>query len=99
MLIHTVYFWLPPELESDTVAAFEEGLEALTKISFVRHGYWGRPAATSRPVIDRTYSYGLAVIFDDMAGHDAYQVDPAHKAFLERFAPMWLKVTIYDTVT
>jgi len=99
MLIHTVYFWLDPALDSNTVTEFENGLETLTKIASVRHGYWGRPAATDRPVIDRTYSHGLAVIFDDMAGHDAYQIDADHKAFLARFASKWIKVAIYDTVT
>lgn len=99
MLVHTVYFWLKPELDSEAVMSFEEGLESLTKIPSVRHGYWGRPAATDRPVIDRTYTYGLAVVFENMDGHDAYQVDPSHKAFLERFSAKWLKVVIYDTAT
>lgn len=99
MLIHAVYFWLSPELDTDTLADFEKGLEKLSKIDTVRHGYWGRPAVTDRPVIDRTYTYGLVVIFDDMAGHDAYQIDPAHKAFLEQFSTKWMKVSIYDTET
>jgi len=31
-----------------------------------------------------------------MAGHDIYQVDPLHKAFLDSFRTFWTKVQIYD---
>ncbi|MFM8334667.1 MAG: Dabb family protein [Opitutaceae bacterium] len=32
----------------------------------------------------------------DVAGHDAYQVDPLHLAFVERFKTFWNRVQIYD---
>ncbi len=97
MLVHSVYFWLPCDIAPEKREAFEEGVKGLTKIDSVVHGFWGKPAATSRPVIDRTYAYALTVIFDDMKGHDAYQESPEHKKFLETFSPVWSKVVIYDS--
>lgn len=75
-----------------------EGLNTLRSVASIRHLYIGTPASTDRPVIDRSYSFSLLQIFDDLAGHDAYQVDPVHKAFVENYASLWSKVQIYDAV-
>jgi hypothetical protein len=95
MLVHAVYFWLKPDLKPQDLARYVERLNALVKIPSVVHGWVGTPAETDRPVIDRSYSYGLLVTFKDMAGHDAYQVDPIHLAFLE-CKECWSRVQIYD---
>lgn len=96
MLVHTVFFWLDPQLKPEQVAEFEERLNRLPTISAVKSGFTGRPSSTNRPIIDRTYSYGLTLVFEDLAKHDEYQVDPLHQEFVEKCSSMWLKVTIYD---
>ncbi|HWQ36185.1 MAG TPA: Dabb family protein [Blastocatellia bacterium] len=96
MLVHTVFFWLDPKLKPEQVAEFEERLNRLPTISAVKYGFTGRPSSTSRPIIDRTYSYGLTLVFENLAKHDEYQVDPLHQEFVEKCSSMWLKVTIYD---
>lgn len=96
MLIHTVFFWLDRGLTPGDIESFEAGLASLADIPTVRFVQWGKPSATSRPVVDRTYSYGVAVHFDDLAGHDAYQVHPLHQEFLRRHSAKWLRVVIYD---
>jgi hypothetical protein len=95
MFVHCVYFWLKPGIEAADEKLFVERARALTTLPSVKHGWIGKPAATDRPVIDRTYSYGLTVVFDDEAGHDAYQVHPIHDAFRELHG-MWTAVKIYD---
>jgi Stress responsive A/B Barrel Domain len=96
MLIHTVYFWLKDGITPTEVATFETGVRSLLTIDSVVGGYVGKPADTvPRPIIDRSYSYGLVAIFDDLAGHDAYQVDPIHDAFRSH-ASLWKRVQIYD---
>lgn len=95
MFVHTVYFWLRPDLTEAEKAAFVERGTALTRIAAVKHGWFGVPADTDRPVIDRTYSYGLTLVFDDKAAHDVYQVDAAHTHFLE-LKDSWTLVKIYD---
>jgi hypothetical protein len=71
----------------------------LTSIESVRVGYVGVPASTDRPIIDRSYSCALVIIFDDDAGHDIYQSHPVHDKFRDECAPLWSKVLIYDAVT
>jgi len=99
MFVHCVYFWLKPELDPVEKQTFLKGLDDLTKIHSVRYGWYGMPAATNRPVIDRTYSYGLVVVFDNEAGHDAYQIDPVHTNFRVGLKDVWTNVRIHDFET
>jgi hypothetical protein len=99
MFVHTVYFWLRPDLSPADRAAFTAGVESICRTPSVRHAWHGAPAATDRPIIDRTYSWGLTVVFDDLAGHDAYQDHPVHLRFVEQHREKWTKVQIYDFET
>jgi hypothetical protein len=38
------------------------------------------------------------VVVKDLAGHDFYQVDPIHLAFIATFKSFWTKVQIYDAL-
>ena len=97
MLVHTVYFWLKPELTAQQRADFRKGVESLGTIKAVDKIYVGTPAKTEkRPIIDSSYSVGLTVICKDVAAHDAYQVDPIHLAFVNSCKTFWNKVQIYD---
>ena len=96
MLSHVVLFWLKPELTAEQRAAFMSKVRTLATIPGVVKCHIGEPAATDRPVIDRTYSVGLNLIFPDMAAHDAYQVHPTHLAFVEQCKASWSRVLIYD---
>ena len=97
--VHCVYFWLRDGLTDSQIASFEEGIASLTTISSVRDGFYGTPADTDRPIIERSYGFGLVVVFDDKEGHDAYQIDEVHDAFREKYADFWEEVKIYDFVT
>lgn len=97
MLVHSVYFWLKDGLTCDDLSAFRAGLEALSEVPSVRALYVGTPAAAAeRPVIDQSYTFGLTVLCDDLAGQESYQVSPAHQAFVETFSSMWDKIIVYD---
>ncbi len=97
MLVHTVYFWLKPELTPAQRAEFRRGVESLGGIKAVDRIYVGTPAKTQkRPIIDDSYSVALTVVCKDIAGHDAYQVDPIHLKFVETFKTFWTRVQIYD---
>lgn len=97
MLVHTVYFWLKPELTAQQRADFRKGVESLAGIKAVDRIYVGTPAATTkRPIIDDSYAVALTVLCKDLAAHDAYQVDPIHLKFIENFKTFWSKVQIYD---
>jgi hypothetical protein len=98
MFVHSVYFWLKPGLSEADRQAYLAGLRSLLTIPSVRWGYIGTPAATDRPVIDRSYSYALIAIFDNPAGHDLYQVHPVHDRFRDSCAGYWSRVQIYDAL-
>jgi len=97
MLSHIVVFWLKEDLSGAQRSAFREGLDSLKTIESARGVYIGAPAKTGdRPVIDKSYSLALTVLFDTIQDHDAYQVHPFHQAFLKNFGSFWSRVLIYD---
>jgi hypothetical protein len=96
MFVHSVYFWLDRSLTRADEERFKQRLEDLGRIPSVKHCFVGRPAATNRPIIDRTYSFGLTLVFNDAAGQDAYQVHPIHEDFVKDCAKMWIRVYICD---
>lgn len=97
MLIHTVYFWLKPELTPAQLAQFRAGVESLAKIKAADALYVGVPAKTGdRAIIDKSFSVAMTLVCKDVAAHDAYQVDPIHEAFVNTFKTFWSKVQIYD---
>ena len=100
MLVHTVVFWLRKDLTPAQRETFRtEGLESLRAIASVSELHVGTPAPIPpRPVVDATYTYAITAIFKDVAAHDAYQVDPVHKAFVARFKTDWERVQIYDAL-
>ncbi len=96
-LAHTVYFWLKPELDDAARAEFVAGMRSLSGAPTVRRVLVGPAAATpSRGVVDNSFDYMLVLWFDDVAGHDAYQVDPVHLAFVEGNEDKWTTVKVYD---
>lgn len=97
MFVHSVYFWLKPDLTDAQRTQFFDGVKALREIPSVKFFFVGSPADTDRPVIDRSYSCALVTGFDDAAGHDIYQYHPIHDRFRE-LAPLWERVLIYDAV-
>ena len=98
MLYHCVYFWLKPELTAAQRVEFRAGVESLKGIKAVAKVSVGVPAATSRrPVIDHSYDVALIVECKDVAAESAYQVDPLHLAFVEKFKTFWTRVQIYDS--
>jgi hypothetical protein len=97
MLIHTVYFWLNDDAGDDVrKRMLDDCREKLAKIPGARHVWAGTPAMTPRPVVDNTYDIGLAVVLDDLKGHDEYQAHAVHQEFLANFKKYWKRVQIYD---
>ena len=97
MLVHTVFFWLKPDLSEEERQLFHNEVKSLGSIESVAGFYHGKPSATPpREVVDDTYDLGLTVILADLGAHDAYQADPIHLAFVEKCKPLWEKVKIYD---
>jgi hypothetical protein len=98
MFVHSVYFWLKEGLTASEVEEFRRELQAIAAIETVRQSHIGVPADTARPVIERGYSYGLILSFDDEQGHDFYQEHETHDRFRRECSRYWSKVLIFDCV-
>jgi len=94
-MTHNVFFWLKSDADH---AKFTAAAKALLEIDTVRSGSFGIPAATpERPVIDKSFSYHLALEFDSIDDHNTYQDHPEHHAFVEACRDLWERVVVYDS--
>ncbi len=98
-LIHNVYFWLKnPESNKDQQALIT-GLRTLQQIPSVKTLHIGLPANTEkRNVVDNSFSVSETMYFDDVKGQNEYQAHPIHKAFVEKYASLWEKVVVHDSI-
>jgi len=98
MLIHSVYFWLKPELTDAERANFRAEVQKLSAVRTIEKIYVGPPASLrERDVTERSFDVALTIVFRDGPAHDAYQVDPIHLAFVERNPRSWTRVQVYDS--
>ncbi|MEO0337802.1 MAG: Dabb family protein [Bacteroidota bacterium] len=96
-MVHNVYFWLRTDLTEDEKQAFLTSLKTLGTIETVKAFFIGPPSSTeAREVVDNSFSYALSVHFDDVAGQNAYQIDPIHLKFVEDSSNKWTRVQVYD---
>lgn len=73
-------------------------MRALFDIDVVKHGSYGKTAGTpERPVTQNTFDYALFLEFENVEGHNAYQIHPDHQVFIDSFAKWFKTVKIFDT--
>lgn len=98
MMLHVAYLWAKADISEAEKQKLEAGMKTLLKVKTVKMGYVGKPAATPpREVVDNSYTYSLFLFFDDVKGHDAYQIDPIHIKFVEEHKQYWTKVIVHDS--
>lgn len=97
MFVHHVFFWLKEDLQLGDVEKFEAVVKTLPTIEHVKLGEIGKPATTNRPIIERSYSYSLLLVFESQDEHDKYQTHPTHLKFVDTCSSFWNKVLIYDS--
>ena len=98
IFVHHVYFWLKNAGNREDFAQLVEGLTKLSKATTIKHFHIGKPANTSREVIDGSYAVSWMLIFDNDADQAIYQADPIHLKFIEECAHLWSKVVVYDSI-
>mgnify|MGYP003513929127 CR=1 FL=1 len=98
VFIHQVYFWLHnPDNVGDRNKMLE-GLALLSNCKTIKAYHIGKPAGTSREVIDGSYTYSWMTTFDNEDDQQAYQVDPIHDRFRNEYHHLWSKVLVYDSI-
>ena len=98
MFVHHVYFWLNNKDSKEDRAALIKGLQALSKIDYIKLYHIGQPADTNREVIDTSYSVSWLLFFNSKEEEERYQKDPVHLKFVEDCKHLWSKVVVYDSV-
>jgi hypothetical protein len=98
MFIHHVYFWLKNPGNKEDTAKLIDGLKKLSKVKTIKQYYIGKPASTSREVIDGSYDVSWLLFFENAADEASYQTDPIHLKFIEECSPLWQKVVVYDSI-
>lgn len=99
MLAHNVYFRL-----NDSSDAAIDTLVADCKLYLRDHpGVVFFAAGTleadlDRPVNVRDWHVALHVVFDSRESHDIYQTAPDHVTFIEKNAPTWAEVRVFDSI-
>jgi hypothetical protein len=98
VFVHHVYFWLKNPNSTADRDKLVEGLKKLSAVKTIKNFHIGKPASTSRDVIDGSYAVSWFTLFDNDADQASYQTDPIHLKFVEEYSPLWQKVIVYDSV-
>ena len=98
LFVHHVLFYAPAGASDADKAQLLAGLQAMRGIPSIKLAHVGTPAATTRAVIERTYTYSWLCLFDSAAEEELYQRHPLHDAFRQTCARYWERVVIYDAV-
>jgi len=94
-MIHQVYFWLHDK--NNTVEFLTEAVPMLGRCKNVGKFIAGVPAATAdRDVVDHSFQVSCTIFFDSLEDQLAYQSDPIHLEFIEKYSSMWSTVKVYD---
>ena len=97
MFLHNVTYWLRPNLTPAEKEIFFAGIADLMKLRSVKQAWFG-PRAGNDPMADSSFDYCLVLDLGDVAGHDDFQIDPAHQAIRDRIGKSWTRLLIYDVV-
>src|SRR6476661_2392932 len=98
IFIHHVFFWLKNPESKEDLNALIEGLNKLSQVKTIHQFHIGKPAGTSRAVIETSYSVSWCLFFDKAEDQDSYQVDPVHLNFVKECSHLWSKVVVYDSI-
>ncbi len=98
MFVHSVYFWLKPDLTKAERSRFHQGVRRLLTIPTISQGFIGTPPKSDRPVVDDSYSCVLILMFATAAAHDTYQSHPIHETFRKDCGELWEHISVYDAI-
>jgi hypothetical protein len=98
VFIHHVFFWLKNTDSKEDLKKLIEGLNGLSKVKTIQDFHMGKPAGTSREVIDGSYAISWYTTFKNGDDQQSYQVDPIHLEFVKNYSHLWSKVIVYDSI-
>ncbi len=94
-MIHQVYFWLHDE--KNIKEFLNDAVPMLGQCPTVGRFIAGTPADTEkRDVVDHSWHVACTIFFDSLEDQLAYQKEPLHLEFIEKYSSMWKTVQVYD---
>lgn len=94
-MIHQVYFWLHDK--ANTNEFLTEAVPMLGRCPTVAKFIAGTPADTEkRDVVDHSWQVSCTIFFDSLEDQLAYQKEPLHLEFIDKYSSMWSTVKVYD---
>ena len=94
-MIHQVYFYLHDA--ADTKEFMTDAVPMLGRCKNVGQFIIGTPAPTAeRDVVDHSFHVCCTAFFDSLEDQAAYQVDPLHLEFIDKYSHLWKSVKVYD---
>lgn len=98
LFIHHVFIYLKNPNDAQDEAKLLEGLHKLAKVPTIQYAHIGKPAATSRSMIVRDYTFSWMCFFKNIIEEEIYQTHPIHLEFMRDYGHLWEKVVVYDSV-
>ena len=97
--MHAVVFWLRDDAAPETAAEMATFYQQrISHVEGVEHVFVGPPAGTDRDVVDSSCQLMSSLVFRDESAATAWQSDPVHDEFRERFGPAFERVVVYDSL-
>ena len=85
-LMHAVVFWLRADAPDGTAAEMAKFYrEEISQVAGVEQVFVGEPVGTDRDVVDGSEKLMSSLVFTDGAAAAAWQTDPVHATFRDRF--------------
>jgi hypothetical protein len=96
ILRHVVLFKFKDGLTQDTVKAIEMAFKGLkAQIPSIQDFEWGLNNSPEK--LHQGYTHCFVVTFKSIEDRDAYLPNPAHQAFVDKFAKLYVdKVCVFD---
>ncbi len=94
-LVHMVAFKFKPEVRPEQIREVERAFAALPgKIPQIRSFEWGTNVSPEK--LDKGFTHGFLLTFDNARDRDAYLVHPDHEAFGKLVGPVLVDVFVLD---
>jgi hypothetical protein len=98
LFIHHVFFSLKNPNSIEDSKMLKEGLQLLSTCPQIHSFHIGKPAGTDREVIIKDYSFSWLATFANGQDEAAYQSEPIHHLFIQKYSHLWSSVRVFDSI-
>ncbi len=93
---HIVLVWLDKSLSQEQITKIIDNTKQLSKINYVKSMKVGRAIASTRKIVDDSFTFGIVMEFANIESMNKYLVDDNHVNYVKRLKPMIKKLLVYD---